>query len=239
MSPAVNHEPGQWLKDKIHGFEARLKALEWPSGWHIMDTTNVIRVSAGINADGTTAFRVFDHAAVLRLSAGQQLDGTTDLRVFDNAGNARTNLRQLSSGDYGLSVTDPLGNTSEICPTQAALVNNSESTTSTAFTNLATYGPSVTSYIGASGKALVFFGAFVQVPAGTAGNVGVSIDGSTPTTSLSAAFGINATTGGAASVASFNIATGLSPGSHTFVLQYKNSGGTITYATRAITVIPI
>jgi hypothetical protein len=112
-------------------------------------------------------------------------------------------------------------------------------TSSESFTDLATFGPSVTVAVPASGRVLVTLTALFEAPqdgaarmsftsAGGSGNVAVDVD-----RSLSGLDGMILR--GSATYP----AAGLSPGSHTFTAKYASIGGQSIFADRSIIVIPL
>ena len=171
------------------------------------------------------------------LVLGLQSDGTYGLRSYDTAGRLRVAVGQLPSGDYGLETVDPNGNVQEVIPMLQATVLANESTTSTSWTDLATVGPSVTAWIGASGSALLMASALMSPYTSTAGYIGIGIDGAAPSVYI-ASYDANLY-GGFASATGFVKVTGLSPGSHTFKLMYYTTANNTQFANRAIAVFPL
>lgn len=112
--------------------------------------------------------------------------------------------------------------------------------------DLATPGPSVTVTIGTSGRALVLGVANVQ-PSNAAGPgyIGISVDGATPGTDLTASTGgaikADNTPAGAMLVVA-EVLTGLTPGSHAFKMRYEQGGAAGTngtaYSDRTLVVWP-
>lgn len=124
---------------------------------------------------------------------------------------------------------------------QTASVNSSEATTSTAFTDLTTFGPSVTVSTGV--QALVLFSAEINNNTSSqAGRVAVDISGATTL----AADGNKVLRQESSGTAEFQRATvgylqtGLTPGSNVFTLKYATVGAsTATFNQRNITVLPL
>ena len=110
---------------------------------------------------------------------------------------------------------------------------------STVNTNSGTYGnagPTVSATIGASGNALVTITAEMAPAAGQTAIVGVSVDNGAP--SDTRALRIEANSLQASATYMF---TGLSPGVHSFALQYKiapNGGAMVAFSNRNVIVIP-
>ena len=161
------------------------------------------------------------------------LETQQNFGVRDGSGVLRAQGGLLPNGDYGFSVTDPLSHTFEVVPFQAALVIASQATASATWTDLATVGPSVSCWIGASGSALVFVSAQITAVS-NAGYLGVSIDGGAPTYTSGAFSGT-----AVVDVGRFYQVVGLTTKTpHTFKLQYETSGTSVTFANRSILVWP-
>lgn len=215
--PGVNNTPGElWLITQIQQMQNQIRALQQQQNSSVADNNLKVRIQQGLLPDGSY--------------------GT---RYLDAAGNERARIGQQSNGDYGLGVTDPSGNFAEMLPLQTRGVTTLETTTSTSWTDLATVGPSVTANIGATGNALIIVTAGIHInTTGVTGSLGVSIDGASPVSPV-AGFGLNAATGAATVTGSF-VKTGLSAGSHTFKIQYENSGAIVVgYDVRSLIVWPI
>lgn len=121
-------------------------------------------------------------------------------------------------------------------PTGASVLT-SQTTASTAYTDLATVGPSVS--ITTDTTALVIVSALIAT--GTAGNgafMGFAVSGATTVAANDAQAISNPTTSGWTFGAEFLI-TGLTPGTNAFTAKYRVAGGTAgTWVSRYITVIP-
>jgi hypothetical protein len=122
-------------------------------------------------------------------------------------------------------------------------VATSETTSSVAFTDLATPGPAVTVTIGANGLALVSVGAdmFINVN-GAQAFVGIALSGAT---TQAAAIGTglhfqpSAFSNNGYQMSWVTLYTGLAAGSTTFTAKYRTDGNIGTYAFRNIVVIPL
>jgi hypothetical protein len=126
-----------------------------------------------------------------------------------------------------------------------AFVGTQEGTTSSSYTDLTTTTDTVTVTVGASGKAVVFLSAQLQNSGFICyAWVGFAISGAS-TAAANDAQAImyqNVYNGGSpqAQYGSPYLLTGLSPGSTTFKLKYKaTGGGTAQFTNRAIAVIPL
>lgn len=120
-------------------------------------------------------------------------------------------------------------------------INVSEATTSTAFVDLATPGPSVTVTTGV--MALVLFSAEINNnTASQAGRVGLNISGAT-TIGVDGNRVLRQESSGTAEFQRATVGylqTGLTPGSNTFKLMYATVGAsTATFNQRNITVLPL
>jgi hypothetical protein len=118
-----------------------------------------------------------------------------------------------------------------------ASVATSQTTTSTAYADLATVGPSVTVTIGANGLALVIVGADQLDGTGYCVTSFVASGANTIAASDARAL-INATNVEIAA-SKVILLTGLTPGATTFKLQYRVTAGTGTFLNRDIAVIPL
>ncbi len=125
-----------------------------------------------------------------------------------------------------------------------ALVSTSQTTTSGAYTDLATAGPAVTATIGANGMALVVVSGWTSDTIATAMNyMGFAVSGATTLAALdtyAANIRVVDNVGGAVNqITASSLVTGLTPGSNTFTAKYRTNAGTATFADRQITVIPL
>jgi hypothetical protein len=181
---------------------------------------------------------------LLRLIQGMQsqigsMATQQGLTVVDSKLRQRIQIGLLSNGDYGCLLSDPTtGQTTELLPIYQAniLGTGTQSTSSTTYTELSTPGPTVTATIGQSGNALLTCNAYMGLSAtvgGTAtGIVGISVDSAAPTGSLNDLLyysvtvpaGTAAGWGFAANQSAQIVVTGLTPGQHTFQMQYKVVG---------------
>jgi hypothetical protein len=114
----------------------------------------------------------------------------------------------------------------------------SQSTTSTAYTDLATVGPSVTLTTGT--KALIIIRSALFNNATSASLVGVSITGATTVAAADpASLFTNLPGGHQVRMGVSYIFTSLTAGSNTFTLKYRVTGGTGTFEFRGISVIDL
>lgn len=172
------------------------------------------------------------------LTDGQILTGAHMQLVRDNL-NETAVAKATTSGS--LIVVDALNALVERTPAHGEDFN-SETTTSTTYTNLATVGPAVTVTTGS--KALVFFTADINNnTVGSSSLMSVAVSGAT-TQAADDNYSVYAktatTTGGfTMRASSFRMFTGLTPGSNTFTAKYRVNGGTGTFNERYIFVMPL
>ena len=179
----------------------------------------------------------FAHRLKMMESRLTALETQQNFGVRDGSGVLRAQGGLLPTGDYGFSVTDPLGNTFELLPQKTQLVPAAQATSSVPWTDLATVGPTVTCWIGASGSCMIYFSAQLTVAA-NAGALAVSIDGGAPI----AIEGYLSTSAGTVvgNIGGFYLQAGLTAkASHTFKLQYATGGTSVTFANRSILVVPL
>ena len=122
----------------------------------------------------------------------------------------------------------------------AASVATKETTTSTAYTNLTTVGPSVTVTIPESGRALVVLTAAMFGSNGQA-SAFMSFEASPKgtTTAPTDAQALEVTNNDESRASATVVATGLTPGSTTFTAKYRVTSGLGTFSNRDIVVIPL
>jgi hypothetical protein len=120
-------------------------------------------------------------------------------------------------------------------------VEAEERTTSTAYVDLATAGPSVSVDIGQTGQALVhLYAALSNSTAGNATHMSYAISGAT-TRGAADNFSIAYTPGGnfrGARLSGTSHVFGLAPGVNTFTAKYRCSGGEGIWTNRRIMVVP-
>jgi len=185
-----------------------------------------------------------DYLAAKLKDYGQRLANLENQQTFivsDPQGVQRVRLGLQTNGDIGLSTTDPLGNSAEVFPLQANSVWAQEATSSTAWTDLATVGPTVTAWIGASGQALILASASVQTTSLNIAEIGISIDGGAAV--MVGVVGIltgNNSDRCAGTASAVYVQPGLTPGQHTFKMQYQNTSAfSVDFAVRSLVVWPI
>lgn len=120
-----------------------------------------------------------------------------------------------------------------------ATVATSQTTTSTAYGDLTTVGPQVTSNTGTI-AACLFIAEVSNTGTNSATNVSVAVSGATSIAASDAWRTVldGVTAGNANRVAGFHLFTGLNPGSNTFTMKYKIGTGTGTFAFRELLVTP-
>ena len=212
----------------------------------VLNASNVPQINIGNYTfasgphTGTTIYGmvVLDALGNPVLVFGEQPDGTFGMASYDTAGNARSTVGQLPSSDYGLGVYSRAndGTYQEVLPASVVTSSAAQAITSTSQTSLGV-GPTVT--IGASGKAIVRLAAYVATTTNNqSGTVTVYIDGVTASTEIVVG---NTGTAIAVSAEAVTEATGLTPGSHTFVAYATSSlsGTAVNISEIAVEVQPI
>ena len=120
-------------------------------------------------------------------------------------------------------------------PWAYSFVDVLQTTSSTTYVDLATAGPTVTVTVGQTGRVFVNVGAYVDVPAGAQGTVGLFIDGFLVRDVVTLSGASNTIS----NPATTRIVTNLSAGSHTFTLKYRSAtGATLAFGARFLTVQP-
>lgn len=120
----------------------------------------------------------------------------------------------------------------------SAVVVTSETTASTSFVDLATTSDSVTVTIGSNGVAIVIITSELTNSGANSTRVSFAVSGATTLAASDSRAIINQ----GANDNSFSwsyVATGLTPGSTTFKMKYRVSGGTGTFLNRYISVVPL
>lgn len=165
------------------------------------------------------------------------------LTVLDAAGVVRVRIGKDGS-DYGVKVYDAAGANPVSLAALAfgqsyAAVFTQQGTTSTTFVDLATAGPERTVTVGQSGRVIVLGGAFaVSYDTNQSAVIGLKVDGNA---SYDWAVVTNNTGGDVgANIARAELIEGLTPGNHTFKLQYRQTlgGGSVEFAVRWLLVLP-
>jgi hypothetical protein len=147
----------------------------------------------------------------------------------------------------------PQGDTGPIGPPGSAVasgvvadtVGSSESTTSVGFADLATFGPSVTVTVPASGRVLLTLTALLELVNGDFGIMSFESSGGSgdvsPSTDRSLFIRADLPTQANAQASATYVVAGLSPGSHTFTTKYRSvfGSGSVRFANRSIIVIPL
>jgi hypothetical protein len=204
--------------------------------------------AAGYAADGNTVVM----AAATSRWANDLIDGI--LALLNQDGSLRNasinNSSQFSAGVVNTaalganSVTTskiPNGNVTadklSLGP-QTAFVATDQTTTSTTYTDLATTTDQVTVTIGANGAALVGLNIGVYNSGASDTFAGFDISGAS-TVAASDVQCVRAVTTSAIGLGAAILVTGLNPGSTTFKLKYRVSGGTGHAFNRRIAVVPL
>lgn len=200
-----------------------------------------VRVIMGQLPDGSFGFALLDNNNNVILQIGTP-GGRTGMAIRDAAGTEQVFLGQVSTSPsyYGMQVRNAVGVEQLVAGVQSAFTAATVSTASATYTSFVD-DPVVNATVGPSGQALVCVGAYVGTNApGQTGVVGARIDG-IATDPPSAGVSSSAPSGTAADVSKMFTVTGLSPGSHSFSLAYKLSGGgpAVSFSLRVLTVQPL
>lgn len=141
------------------------------------------------------------------------------------------------SVDTGSGVTcDPSLGISAFLNGSTAFVTTLESTTSTAYTDLATVGPTVTIVTGT--VALLFWDAVLTVVSGGPAKMSVAVSGAS-SAAASDDFALTSPSTGDVGTGFYMLYTGLTAGSNTFTAKYKTqTPGTAFFDNRRLIVIP-
>lgn len=166
------------------------------------------------------------HKRLASLERSSQLDNSSitngSLTVFDADRVARVVVGKFSDDDFGIQLSDPNGNVQELLPTVSEFHGGPFIAASAGY--VAPAGtPIVEAWIGASGNAVITVSSQIETTvSGDSGFVGVSVDGTTALDIAQLGLGSGVITGSAAAVLRASDFFGpLSPGSHTFQLQYR------------------
>lgn len=168
------------------------------------------------------------------------------LSVLNASGASQVVLGKLPDGNYGLGQYDPSGggtwvNLSTLAYGIAATSDTRTlSTASTSYVDLpSAFAATVTTTIGASGRALILAFCYLAPANGFANNVRLDRD-SGAATLADPIMTLTTVTGAqdAASCSGAFLASGLTAGSHSFRLQFKVSGGTGAFGPCTILALP-
>lgn len=151
----------------------------------------------------------------------------------DNAAETAVSKASVAGRYFGVDGTNSIGER-EI---KSDIVTTSETTTNSAFVDLATVGPGVTTFSAA--KAVVLLTASVSNnTVGATSSMGVEVTGpSAGSAGTSFALRVTSSTANALYQASFVDARGAA-GINSFTAKYSTTAGTATFVTRRITVLP-
>lgn len=193
------------------------------------DTTTVISMVDAEPDTGFPSFNVYAPDGTPRIRIGQVDDETYDLVAYDDTGDSVA-LAQLAFGQA------------------SADVSAGESTTSSSATDLATFGPQVSTVVGASGRCWVTLSAFINWNNNGLNGGEMLFEAAGPTTVVpfsGRSLRMTASsTGGVNLEASRRLLLqGLTPGVYTFTAKYRKAAddGTntaVTFANRNISVEP-
>jgi len=220
----------------------------------IIDDNGNTVIQFGKFGDGLFGLRMLDGSGNIILDMGKGSDGLYSLRTNNAAGVLQTRMGQLASGGYGLESANAAAQLVSLSTLafgiSSASVNSSDSTTSTNYTDMSTFGPTVTTSIGNSGRCLVFVSASIDVggtvPGGDRGMMSFTASPVASGVTISAQDnnGVwigasDATNNNSMRASASSLITGLSTGLYTFVAKYRSiDGGQVNFDLRNLTVIP-
>lgn len=181
---------------------------------------------------------------------GIQTSLNPDGTIKDNAvGNAQLAASAVDTPELADSAVETAKvNNGAITPSklglgqQTAEVLTNQTTTSASIVNLATVGPSVTVDVGASGVVLLLVSCnYKNSTSNEGGGLFYSISGATTRTDVTLNVSSRQQTANIYLLyATYELITGLTPGSNTILLRYgANTGGTSNYMNRRIIAIPL
>lgn len=215
-------------------------------GLQILDPTGKIVMVIGYQENGALGVSTFNPTTGAPvISLGQDPSGVPGLSVYDPSGNREVQLGEISTSPvlYGLAVLDPTHAVMQrVGGISVAVANGTQFTTSTSYVTFSD-DPSVPVTIGPSGQAEISYGSHI----GTGGD---NDEGRAALTVDGVMAGVNeyidvscggAGVGVASSVSKTSLLTGLTPGSHTFSLQYFSLTGVhgISVRQRFVAVNPL
>ena len=159
--------------------------------------------------------------------------------VADQTGLQRVVLGLLPSKDFGLAVSDVNGYTTEILPVYASYTAAALSASSLTYVNVSG-SPQVSAIIGAGGDCRITCGAYINCPTNTSGTAQLLVDG-TPVGDIMT---LGSSSPVAANVQSTRTYVGwagatLSPGLHSFSLQYKTSLSAVIFGANYLEIHPL
>jgi hypothetical protein len=182
-----------------------------------------------------------DDDGVERVVVGR-LDDDTDeygVRILDETDAPRVQLGVLQDGGYGLGVRNDAGQIVNVLRSLTPVaedIDDTDSTSSLSYVNLAHVGPTVTVDVGETGRVLATASAFIGLDnTGMTAAVSIFVDGVGTAGALALS---NQTALLAASCCSTQVIEGLTPGPHTFQMRYKVTSGTGNFSSRTLLVQP-
>lgn len=207
-----------------------------------------------LHVNGRGGIEIKDGALTIKNGAGQIivevgecLDGRHGIQVYKDNGVRVARIGELeSSGDEGIEVISDLGAMVRVDTLafgiKAASVSAFETTASAAFTNLATFGPSVTVTLGTSQRCIVIVsGTLLADLDGLNAFMGFEYSGpggTNPADEFRSLTLFSSNFTGIAASKAFLASPIAPPGNWTFTARYKVSGGTAQFGNRHIIAIP-
>lgn len=194
-------------------------------GLEILDGNGKIVAIFGFQPDGSIGLGLYNPVTGNKvITLGQDGTGVPGLSVFDPTGTKQVQLGEIATSPvlYGLAVLDPTHSfLQRVGGISAAVANGLQTTSSTTYVTFSD-DPVVVVTIGPSGQAEVTYGAhFGTGGDNDEGRAALTIDGAMASASEFIDVSCSgAGIGVASSVSKTSVIAGLTPGSHTFSLQY-------------------
>lgn len=181
------------------------------------------------------------------LTLGGNITMPGAVRVYDAFNSIQAELGQLSDSSYGIALRDGAGAFLKLSDfvfgPKYQYIGTAEATTAGAWTNLATFGPSVTVYIGETRRCMVFMSCRMSSAANAFPTMGFQVTGVSGIVSASPLqIGTTNNDGSlihATQLDFLDASAGLNQGFNTFSAIYGVSSGISgTFSSRRITVLP-
>jgi hypothetical protein len=237
------------------GVEMTSQGLE---GWDVSGFRSLFwdTTTGRLHVNGSGGIEIRDGNMTVKNAAGSTIvevgecaDGRHGVQVYDDVGVRVARMGELAAGGHGIEVISDTGVLVKVDTlafgTKAATVSAAQTTTSSAYANLATVGPFVTVTLGNSARMIVIVSATIN-PTGVTGGTGlVGFDIAGPSGYFSAAVDLRALSLSVNNTFILNgsskafLVDGLpSAGSYTVQLKYRTAGATTSFYDRHVIVIP-
>lgn len=208
-------------------------------------TTTTLQFDGSTFTDGDTLIITQYGAGQVRITGDYIGAPVVTTLLLPNRTNGRTRSQYSTIFLKFVATTSSLilgGDLESTAGPSGGVVNTSQTTTSTSYTDLTTLGPQASVVIGPSGNAIVSVTAEAMTNSnGVECYMGFAISGATTVAANDDQALTSATrnTGDLPKSSGTFWVSGLNQGSHTFTAKYRTTSGTATFADRNITVIPV